>query len=145
MKEVYLYFNNAGTDGQIDTAHDVYCVPMSKFRGMTNVGTSRTELSLMFEPIEGPIELASNAYPADVSDVVTLTVAQDTADDVMKALIEAFNAGRINMGMISDIARDRGTFNIGYDFDDSHSLDFGYNTRMGGMPMDYKLTFSKRF
>ena len=36
-------------------------------------------------------------------------------------LIEAFNAGRINMGMISDIARDRGTFNIGYDFDDSHS------------------------
>ena len=106
MKEVYLYFNNAGTDGQIDTAHDVYCVPMSKFRGMTNVGTSRTELSLMFEPIEGPIELASNAYPADVSDVVTLTVAQDTADDVMKALIEAFNAGPHATGGVIVIADD---------------------------------------
>tara|TARA_R100000808_G_C2153427_1_gene163597 strand:+ start:1238 stop:1507 length:270 start_codon:yes stop_codon:yes gene_type:complete len=61
------------------------------------------------------------------------------------ALIEAFNSGRMELGMISDIARDRGTFNIGYDFDDSHSLDFGYNTRMGNMPVDYKLTFSKRF
>ena len=106
MKEVYLYFNNAGTNGQIDTAHDVYCVPVSKFRGMTNVGTSRTELSLMFAPIEGEIELATNAYPADVSDVVTLTVAQDTADDVAKALIAAFNAGPHATGSVIVVADD---------------------------------------
>ena len=87
MNANFLYFSKAGTNGQIDAAHDVYCVPASKLRGMTNTGTTRTELTLMFEPIEGPIELASNAYPADVSDTVVLTVAQDTADDVAKALI----------------------------------------------------------
>jgi hypothetical protein len=106
MKEVYLYFNNADSNGQIDTAHDVYCVPVSKFRGMTNVGTSRTELSLMFAPIEGEIELATNAYPADVSDVITLTVTQDKADDVAKALIAAFNAGPHATGSVIVIADD---------------------------------------
>ena len=106
MKDVYLYFNNAGTNGQIDTAHDVYCVPVSKFRGMTNVGTGRDELVLMFEPIEGPIELATNAYPADVSDTVTLTVAQDSAPTVIKALIAAFNAGPHATGDVITIADD---------------------------------------
>ena len=48
---------------------------------------------MFFEPIEGPIELASNAYPADVSDTVVLTVKEDTADDVAKALIAAINSG----------------------------------------------------
>ena len=71
---------------------------------MTNTGTSRTELTLMFEPIEGPIELASNAYPADVSDTVVLTVAQDTADDVAKALIAAINAGPHASGGVITIA-----------------------------------------
>ena len=93
MNTNFLYFSKAGTNGQIDAVHDVYCVPASKLRGMTNTGTSRTELTLMFEPIEGPIELATNAYAADVSDTVVLTVAQDTADDVVKALIAAINAG----------------------------------------------------
>tara|TARA_R100000988_G_scaffold102832_3_gene79640 strand:- start:6 stop:395 length:390 start_codon:yes stop_codon:yes gene_type:complete len=93
MNNNFLYFCKAGTNGQIDAAHDVYCVPASKFRGMTNTGTNQLELTLFFEPIEGPIELASNAYPADVSDTVVLTVKEDTADDVAKALIAAINSG----------------------------------------------------
>ena len=92
MNTNFLYFSKAGTNGQIDAAHDVYCVPASNLKGMTNTGTSRTELTLMFEPIEGQIELASD-LAATVADKVVLTVAQDTADDVAKALIAAINAG----------------------------------------------------
>jgi len=92
MNTNFLYFSKAGTNGQIDAAHDVYCVPASNLKGMTNTGTTRTELTLMFEPIEGQIELASD-LAATVADKVVLTVAQDTADDVAKALIAAINAG----------------------------------------------------
>jgi hypothetical protein len=96
MNTNFLYFSKAGTNGQIDAAHDVYCVPASKLRGMTNTGTSRTELTLMFEPIEGisDYEDATDATRGgDISDLVVLTVAQDTADDVAKALVAAINAG----------------------------------------------------
>ena len=110
MNNNFLYFCKAGTNGQIDAAHDVYCVSTSKFRGMTNTGTSRTELTLFFEPIEGPIELAANAYPGDKSDIVVLTVAQDTADDVAKALIAAINASPHASGgaiTIADLANQK--------------------------------------
>ena len=96
MNTNFLYFSKAGTNGQIDAAHDVYCVPASKLRGMSNTGTSRTELTLFFEPIEGisDYEDASDATRGgDISDLVVLTVAQDTADDVAKALVAAINAG----------------------------------------------------
>ena len=96
MNNNFLYFSKAGTNGQIDAAHDVYCVPASKLRGMSNTGTTRTELTLFFEPIEGisDYEDASDATRGgDISDLVVLTVAQDTADDVAKALVAAINAG----------------------------------------------------
>ena len=96
MNTNFLYFSKAGTNGQIDAAHDVYCVPASKLRGMTNTGTTRTELTLMFAPIEGvsDYEDATDATRAgDISDLVVLTVKQDTADDVAKALIAGINSG----------------------------------------------------
>ena len=96
MNTNFLYFSKAGTNGQIDAAHDVYCVPASKLRGMSNTGTTRTELTLFFEPIEGisDYEDANDATRGgDISDLVVLTVAQDTADDVAKALVAAINAG----------------------------------------------------
>ena len=96
MNTNFLYFSKAGTNGQIDAAHDVYCVPASKLRGMSNTGTSRTELTLFFEPIEGisDYEDATDATRGgDISDLVVLTVAEDTADDVAKALVAAINAG----------------------------------------------------
>ena len=110
MNTNFLYFSKAGDNGQIDAAHDVYCVPASNLKGMTNTGTTRTELTLMFEPIEGQIELASNSHAANVSDTVVLTVAQDTADDVAKALIAAINAGpHANGGaiVIADLANQK--------------------------------------
>ena len=109
MNTNFLYFSKAGTNGQIDAAHDVYCVPASNLKGMTNTGTTRTELTLMFEPIEGQIELASD-LAATVADKVVLTVAQDTADDVAKALIAAINAGpHANGGaiVIADLANQK--------------------------------------
>ena len=109
MNRNFLYFCKAGTNGQIDAAHDVYCVPASNLKGMTNTGTTRTELTLMFEPIEGQIELASD-LAATVADKVVLTVAQDTADDVAKALIAAINAGpHANGGaiVIADLANQK--------------------------------------
>ena len=110
MNTNFLYFSKAGTNGQIDAAHDVYCVPASKLRGMSNTGTSRTELTLFFEPIEGisDYEDASDATRGgDISDLVVLTVAQDTADDVAKALVAAVNAGPHSSGgpiTIADLA-----------------------------------------
>ena len=86
MNTNFLYFSKAGTNGQIDAAHDVYCVPASKLRGMSNTGTSRTELTLFFEPIEGisDYEDASDATRGgDISDLVVLA----------KALVAAINAG----------------------------------------------------
>ena len=103
MNRNFLYFCKAGTNGQIDAAHDVYCVPTSNLKGMTNTGTTRAELTLMFEPIEGQIELASD-LAATVADKVVLTVAQDTADDVAKALIAAINAGPHASGGVITIA-----------------------------------------
>ena len=128
MNTNFLYFSKAGTNGQIDAAHDVYCVPASKLRGMTNTGTSRTELTLMFEPIEGPIELASNAHAADVSDLVVLTVAQDTADDVAKALVAAINAGPHSNGgaiTIADLANQK--------FFNSNITDVGITVRVASV------------
>ena len=107
MNTNFLYFSKAGTNGQIDAAHDVYCVPASKLRGMSNTGTSRAELTLFFEPIEGisDYEDASDATRGgDISDLVVLTVAQDTADDVAKALIAAINAGPHASGGVITIA-----------------------------------------
>jgi len=113
MNNNFLYFSKAGTNGQIDAAHDVYCVPASKLRGMSNTGTTRTELTLFFEPIEGisDYEDASDATRGgDISDLVVLTVAQDTADDVAKALVAAVNAGPHASGgaiTIADLANQK--------------------------------------
>ena len=103
----FLYFSKAGTNGQIDAEHDVYCVPASKLRGMTNTGTTQRELTLFFEPIEGisDYEDASDATRGgDISDLVVLTVNDDTADDVAKALVAAINAGPHASGGVITIA-----------------------------------------
>ena len=103
----FLYFSKAGTNGNIDAAHDVYCVPASKLRGMTNTGTTQRELTLFFEPIEGisDYEDASDATRGgDISDLVVLTVNDDTADDVAKALVAAINAGPHASGGVITIA-----------------------------------------
>ena len=43
MTERYLLFNEQGTAANVgETAHDVYCVPVSRFKGFTNTGTTNT-------------------------------------------------------------------------------------------------------
>tara|TARA_R110000764_G_C10694978_1_gene344361 strand:+ start:36 stop:452 length:417 start_codon:yes stop_codon:yes gene_type:complete len=90
--EKYLYFNNAGTDGQIDAADDVLCVPASRFRGFNQPGTTRTEITLYFAPVEGPIELGTNLASASVSDTVVLTITSDKHKEVIDAIISAIDA-----------------------------------------------------
>jgi len=90
--EKYLMFNQTPVNGQVDARGDFYCAPLSKFRGFTQTGTTRTEMTLLFEPMMGPIELASNAYPADVSDTVVLTITTDTHKAVTEAIMNAINA-----------------------------------------------------
>jgi|5_EtaG_2_1085323.scaffolds.fasta_scaffold03326_4 hypothetical protein len=90
--EKYLYFNNAGTNGQIDAADDILCVPVSRFMGFGQPGTTRTEMTMYFKPLEGPIELASNAYPAEVHDTVVLTITSDKHKEVIDAIIAAIDA-----------------------------------------------------
>jgi len=94
--EKYLYFNNAAAgDGQIDAADDVVCYKASDFRGAVQNGTTRTEITLLFAPMFGELELAANAYPASVSDTVVLTITSDKHKEVLAAIIDAINAPMI--------------------------------------------------
>jgi len=88
----YLYFNNATDDGQVDAAHDVYCVPVSAFRGFTNQSTTRTQISLLFDPVEGDIDDAS------VSDVVVLNITTDTHKTFIETFLKAIKNTNIAVG-----------------------------------------------
>ena len=90
--EKYLMFNQTPANGQVDARGDFYCAPLSKFRGFTQTGTTRTEMTLMFEPMAGPIELGTNLAGADVSDTVVLTITTDTHKAVAEAILNVIHA-----------------------------------------------------
>ena len=93
--EKYLYFNNAAAgDGQIDAADDVVCYKASDFRGAVQNGTTRTEITLLFAPMFGEIELASD-LGANVSDTVVLTILTDKHKEVLTSIIDAINSPMI--------------------------------------------------
>tara|TARA_R100001377_G_scaffold83873_1_gene66211 strand:- start:618 stop:1013 length:396 start_codon:yes stop_codon:yes gene_type:complete len=91
MESKYLYFNNAGTNGQIDAADDVVCYRASDFRGAVQNGTTRTEITLLFAPMFGELEVGSD-LGANVSDTVVLTITTDKHKEVLTAIIDAINA-----------------------------------------------------
>ena len=89
----HLYFCKAGTDGSFDAANDVVCYPMNRFLGFSNLdNTDGTTLTMCFSPLQGPLELASNAYPADVADKITLTIEANKAKEVISEIINKMNA-----------------------------------------------------
>ena len=93
--EKWLYFNDNGTNGQVDAANSVYCVPASKFRGFNQNGTTRTRIVMMFDPLEGEIEIATNAYPSNVADIVELNITSDKHKEVIDAIVAAIDAPTI--------------------------------------------------
>jgi len=89
----FFYFCKAGTDGLFNAANDVVCYPVSHFIGFSNLdNTDGTALTMCFSPLQGPLELAANAYPADVSDKITLTIEANKAKKVISEIIGGINS-----------------------------------------------------
>lgn len=104
----FLLFNEQGTKGTIgDAAHDVYCVPVEKFLGFTNEGTTATEISMLFAGIED----AGNDNDVDAVDKVVLTITENEHVAVMKAIANAItNEDRFGDGVIVVGDVNAGTF-----------------------------------
>ena len=67
----FFYFCKAGTDGLFNAANDVVCYPVSHFIGFSNLdNTDGTALTMCFSPLQGPLELAANAYPKVISEII---------------------------------------------------------------------------
>ena len=75
--EKILLFNEQATTASIgDTAHDVAGYPVSKFRGFTNLGTTDTELEMVFDSMEDANDLV-------LYDNVKLTITANKHLSVM--------------------------------------------------------------
>ena len=93
--EKYLYFNSNDTTA-FDESDKCYCVPVSRFRGFNHTSGSTSEITMAFEPVEGPIELGDNLASADVSDLITLTITANKQKEVMEAILAAIDAPKIS-------------------------------------------------
>ncbi len=93
--EKYLYFCKGATDGLYNVAHDVAVYPVSRFRGFTNQSTTQTELSMLFEPMEGEVGDADGGGD-DVCDVVVLTITSDKHKEVISSILAAIDAPKIS-------------------------------------------------
>ena len=97
LGERMLIFNEDATTADIgDEAHDVYMAPLSRLRGVTNDGTSGTDLVLHFEgSAEGSADGDANSV-----DKVTLTITANKHVKVMKELAAAINEGPNSDGAV---------------------------------------------
>tara|TARA_R110000824_G_scaffold171177_2_gene348709 strand:+ start:701 stop:1093 length:393 start_codon:yes stop_codon:yes gene_type:complete len=117
----FVEFNNAGTNGQIDAAHDYVCYPVEAFKGATIVGTTRTQITLYFTAMEGQVEIAANAYPADIHDAILLNITTDTHPTVMKKLLALMHPENNHSGaQLISIADD---MNVVYAIPEITSID----------------------
>ena len=93
----YLIFNEDATTADIgDEAHDVYMADVSRLRGITNDGTSGTDLVLHFAgSAEGEADGDANS-----GDTVTLTITVNKHVKVMKELAQAINQGPNSDGAV---------------------------------------------
>ena len=93
----YLIFNEDATTADIgDEAHDVYMADVSRLRGITNDGTSGTDLVLHFAgSAEGEADGDANS-----GDTVTLTITVIKHVKVMKELAQAINQGPNSDGAV---------------------------------------------
>ena len=104
--EKMLIFNEQGTTADIgDTAHDAYMADVSRLRGITNDGTSGTDLVLHFK---GSAEGEADG-DATSGDTVTLTITANKHVKVMKELAQAINEGPNSDGAIVLFDAEAGT------------------------------------
>jgi len=102
----YLIFNEDATTADIgDEAHDVYMADVSRLRGVTNDGTSGTDLVLHFKgSAEGEADGDANS-----NDTVTLTITANKHVKVMKELAQAINQGPNSDGAVVLFDAEAGT------------------------------------
>ena len=105
--EKFLYFNSNG-DTAFDESDKCYCVPVSRFRGFNHTSGATGEITMAFEPVEGPIELGTNLASADVSDLITLSSTANKQKEVMASILAAMDAPKVSgtgksMVVIADI------------------------------------------
>lgn len=101
----FLLFNEQATKGTIgDAAHDVLCVPVERFQGFTNEGTTATQITMFFNSIE-------EGLADDAVDKVVLTITENEHVAVMKAISNAItNEDRFGDGVIVIGDANAGTF-----------------------------------
>jgi hypothetical protein len=93
--EKILLFNEQGTTASIgDAAHDVAGYPVSKFRGFTNLGTTDTELEMVFDSMEDANDLV-------LYDNVKLTITANKHLSVMADIWRAIHGGPHSDGVIT--------------------------------------------
>jgi len=98
MKEQYLLFNKVNIENEVgETAHDVVCYPVSKFKGFTNVATSNTRLSMIFEGME---EGTADGDTSSVDDI-SLTITANKHVEVIRDIVRAMNSSS-NLVVIAD-------------------------------------------
>tara|TARA_R100000234_G_scaffold71603_1_gene44052 strand:+ start:543 stop:908 length:366 start_codon:yes stop_codon:yes gene_type:complete len=84
----YLLFNEQNTAADVgETAHDVACYPISRFKGFTNTGTTNTELQMIFEGME---EGTADGDASSV-DTITLTITANKQVEAIKAITAAIS------------------------------------------------------
>jgi|9_EtaG_2_1085328.scaffolds.fasta_scaffold33009_3 uncharacterized membrane protein required for colicin V production len=94
----YILFNEQATTADIGAAaHDVALYPIDRFIGMTNEGTTETEVTMFFRGIEGD---ENDAAAAKTSDKVVLTITVNKYVSVMKEIVQAMNAGPHDDGVL---------------------------------------------
>jgi len=101
----FLLFNEQATTADIGAAaHDVYCVPVERFQGFTNEGTTETEVTMFFNSIE-------EGVADDAVDKVVLTITINKQVEVMKAIANAItNEDRFGDGLVIIGDANAGTF-----------------------------------
>lgn len=104
----YLLFNEQATTADIGgAAHDVYCVPVERFIGFTNEGTTETEVTMFFAGMEE----GQGDGDASSVDKVVLTITINKQVEVMKAIANAItNEDRFGDGVVIVGDANAGTF-----------------------------------
>ena len=99
MKEQYLLFNKVNIENEVgETAHDVACYPVSRFKGFTNTSTTNTDITMHFEGIE---EGMADGDASSV-DYVRMTITANKHVEVIRDIVKAMNTSS-NLVVICDM------------------------------------------
>ena len=81
-----LYFMEQ-TDGAFDAANDAMAVPVERFKGFRQAGTTTTELAMEFDPMLGYISDDTAGDNTFTADSVVLTITAHKQKEVMADIL----------------------------------------------------------